>query len=83
MSHTPRPPLSPRELAAYERLLSNDVEAADALCFPAPEKTAARERAETALAAARAVDAAHDNFYARRFAAWLARQPVACGRQVA
>lgn len=77
---TPRPPLSPTEQVAFERLVMDDYSAASALCFfthadaDKPERAAARERALAALARARAADAAANegrgNFYSARYAAW-------------
>lgn len=79
--------LSPREQAAFELLVRTDSRAAIALCHPNRANADDLARAEAVLAIARAADAASNdgqgNRYAWTYAAWLARDTVQCGQQVA
>lgn len=81
-----RPTLSPRELVAFEQLVATDNAAALALCFPKNAKSYDLVRANAALEAARAKDAAsndgHGNRYSWAFEAWLARESIDCGQQL-
>ena len=86
-TRNPRPPLSPTELCAFERLVATDNSAAIALCFPNTARIEDLARAHAALARARAIDAASNdgagNRYSWQYEAWLARERVECGKQVA
>lgn len=80
-----RPAYSPRELAAFELLAQTDGRAAAALINRNTANAADLARADAALAAARAADAASNDGYGNRFSwafeDWSAEQ-VPSGKQL-